>query len=1186
MEILEKVKSILPKEAISRIELEGSEIIVYTKDRDFFVEHEEMVRKAVEELKKRIEIRPENSLCFDQEYTKEKIIETVPKDANIKNIYFEPERSIVIIAAEKPGLVIGKGGETFKQIKKETFWVPRIERVPPIKSDIIEGIRKVIHTEVKFRKEFLNKIGEAIFSERKTNRDWVRVIGLGSCREVGRSCFLIETPKSKVLVDCGVNVGGTNSNVFPYFQTKEFDYNELDAIIVSHSHLDHLGCVPMLYEHGYNGPLYLTTPTIDLATLLWLDYIDVMQKNAVNPLFTARGVKEAVKHSIPLEYGEVSDVAPDVRLTFQNAGHVLGSALIHLHIGEGLHNIVYACDMKFGKTPLLDPAFTNFQRVETLILESTYGGVNDIMPPRDEAEKQLMEAINKTMERNGIALIPSVDYSEPIMVMNDEHIKLVNIGEFCDRLFEKIKEKWVENGCEIADTKSLNIKVPVFNPNTYKIESKKLSKIIRHKINEPLYEITLETGRKCRITASHSIFTLRDGKVVQEEVKKLKTGDIIIAPRNIKSSTIINKLDLFSILKNSKFSKRLLIDRLEINSAKDIERLISNLPKDRLMANRILQVELTEQGKKFIKSLQHKLSKKIRNTSYEWINNKKFPSLKFLKSFLELSGNNPITFLTNKKYVKAFRRIPLHFLKNKKYKYENSFIIPRNSLKFKLPVVLKPSKELARLLGYFIADGCYGNDKDGIILTQNISEKDKIKDIIKCIKFLFNAKDVSKNPKKGENAIEIKGGGLLAYALFSKVFGIKKRVDNKRIPEVIYNFSRELKKEFIKGLFFGDGSISSKHITINTVNKNLASDLMYLFLQLGYVASASKVNKKSFSQRGYIYCVNISGSQLSKLAKELNLKNKFNGRYSRVLCLPIIESGISELTNNINKKGMIGRERIKRILAKKPSDKIRKLVESDFSFLRIKKIRKVKPTSNFVYDLSVEGYENFVGGFGGIFLHNSFAVERAQDVMAILVENNFQYPVFIDGMIWDATGIYTAYPEYMARAIQREIFSGKDPFVSDIFKRVASPQEREKVLEQRPCVIISTSGMLVGGPVINYLQNLAEDTRNTLIFVGYQGEGTLGRRIQKGWKEIPMKTENGKTISINLQMEVQTIDGLSGHSDRNQLLSFIHRLIAKPDKVIIAHGENQKALELARSIHKLFRVETLAPRNLEGIRLK
>ena len=153
MEILEKVKSFLPKGVASRIELEGSEIIVYTKDREFFLSHEEIIRRIVDELKKRIEVRPESDLCLSQEDAKKKIMEIVPEDAKIKNIYFEPQRSLVIIAAEKPGLVIGRGGETFKRIKSEVFWAPRIERVPPIKSDIIEGIRKVIHKEVKFRKE-------------------------------------------------------------------------------------------------------------------------------------------------------------------------------------------------------------------------------------------------------------------------------------------------------------------------------------------------------------------------------------------------------------------------------------------------------------------------------------------------------------------------------------------------------------------------------------------------------------------------------------------------------------------------------------------------------------------------------------------------------------------------------------------------------------------------------------------------------------------------------------------------------------------------------------------------------------------------------------------------------------------------------------------------------------------------
>ncbi len=622
MEILEKVKSLLPKEAVSRVELEGSEIIVYTRDRDFFRDHEDTVKQVVSQIKKRIEVRPEKNLTLDEEATKEKINQIVPEDAKIKDVYFEPERSIVIIAAQKPGLVIGRGGETFRTIRSETFWMPRIERVPAIKSDIVENIRKVIHTEVKFRKEFLNRVGETIFSDRKSSRDWIRIIGLGGWREVGRSAALVETPESKVLIDCGIKAGATNSELIPIFNTKEFDYNELDAVIISHSHLDHVGAVPMLYEYGFDGPLYMTTPALDLATLLWFDYVDVMQKSGTTPLYTVRGIKEAVKHAIPLEYGEVSDVAPDIRVTLENAGHILGSSLVHLHVGEGMHNIVYALDQKFGRTTLLDPAFIDFQRVETLIIESTYGGAHDIMPNRAETEKELIDIVNKTMERNGIVLIPS------------------------------------------------------------------------------------------------------------------------------------------------------------------------------------------------------------------------------------------------------------------------------------------------------------------------------------------------------------------------------------------------------------------------------------------------------------------------------------------------------------------------------------------------------------------------------------FSVERAQEVMAILVEHGLQYPVYLDGMIWDANGIFTAYPEYLGRNVQKKIFQGDDPFLSPIFKRIASQQEREKSWEDKPCVIVSTSGMLTGGPVMQHLHELAENPNNTLLFVGYQSEASLGRRIQNGWKEIPVPTGNGRMTTIELKMQVETIHGLSGHSDKNQLLGFVGHLSSKPDRVICVHGDAQKTQELARTINRIFRIPTDAPQDLESLRLR
>jgi predicted metal-dependent RNase len=206
--------------------------------------------------------------------------------------------------------------------------------------------------------------------------------------------------------------------------------------------------------------------------------------------------------------------------------------------------------------------------------------------------------------------------------------------------------------------------------------------------------------------------------------------------------------------------------------------------------------------------------------------------------------------------------------------------------------------------------------------------------------------------------------------------------------------------------------------------------------------------------------------------------------------------------------------------------------------------------------------------------------------MAILVENDFQYPVFIDGMIWDATGIFTAYPEYMSKNIQRKIFNNQDPFINPIFKRVASRADREKVWEEKPSVILSTSGMLVGGPAIEHLKALAEDENSSLLFVGYQAEGTMGKRIQKGWKQIQIGNDNGKSTTIELKMNVETIDGLSGHSDRNQLLNFVNRLPSKPNHVIVGHGEPSRSLDLARSINKLFRIETTVPSPLEGIRLR
>ena len=283
-----------------------------------------------------------------------------------------------------------------------------------------------MHSESKERERILRTIGERIFRPKTYEVGDVRMTVLGGAQEVGRSAFLIKTRESSVLLDCGINPGSQRPfESFPRFDSPEFEIDSLDAVVISHAHLDHCGLVPFLYKYGYDGPVYCSAPTSNLMTLLQLDYLDVAGKQGVTPYYDQKDVRECVLHTIPLRFGVVTDIAPDIRLTLHNSGHILGSAMSHLHIGEGLHNVVYTGDYKFARTMLLEAATTEFPRVETVITESTYGGADDVMPSRVEAEERLTSVVNATLERKGKVLIPvpAVGRAQEIMLIIDGYMK-------------------------------------------------------------------------------------------------------------------------------------------------------------------------------------------------------------------------------------------------------------------------------------------------------------------------------------------------------------------------------------------------------------------------------------------------------------------------------------------------------------------------------------------------------------------------------------------------------------------------------------------------------------------------------------------------------------------------------------------------------------------------------------------
>jgi len=354
------------------------------------------------------------------------IKKTVSPEAEITGISFDPSLGEVIIEAKKPGMVIGKNGTILHGIIKQSRWRPRVLRSPPIPSKIIAYMRHFLHSESKERSRILRTVGERIFRPMFYGVGDIRITALGGFLEVGRSAILLQTRESNVLIDCGFNPGKISPiNAFPRLDVPQFNLHALDAVIISHAHLDHCAIVPFLLKYGYDGPVYCSAPTSALMTLLQTDYLDVLGKQGRVAPYDKKDVRDTVLHTIPLRYGVVTDIAPDVRLTLHNAGHILGSSVVHLHIGEGLHNIVYTGDYKYAKTMLLEPASTQFPRVETIITESTYGAPRDVMPSRIEAEETLASIINHTFEKRGKVLIPvpAVGRAQEIMLVLDGYMK-------------------------------------------------------------------------------------------------------------------------------------------------------------------------------------------------------------------------------------------------------------------------------------------------------------------------------------------------------------------------------------------------------------------------------------------------------------------------------------------------------------------------------------------------------------------------------------------------------------------------------------------------------------------------------------------------------------------------------------------------------------------------------------------
>ena len=270
VEISQTILDHVPKEAeVTRIEFEGPTLAVYTKRPEVLIEQSHVVAEIVNIIRKRIVVRSDPSVRLTEKETEKLVQEIVAKEAEITGVNFDPSLGEVIVEAKKPGLVIGKNGVVLHDIIKQTRWRPRVLRSPPIPSKIMMHMRHFLHSESKDRNRILRNVGERIFRPTIHGVGDIRITALGGFQEVGRSCILVQTRESSVLLDAGINPGAQNPlEAFPRLDAPQFELDALDAVVVSHAHLDHCALVPFLYKYGYDGPVYCSAPTSSLMTLL------------------------------------------------------------------------------------------------------------------------------------------------------------------------------------------------------------------------------------------------------------------------------------------------------------------------------------------------------------------------------------------------------------------------------------------------------------------------------------------------------------------------------------------------------------------------------------------------------------------------------------------------------------------------------------------------------------------------------------------------------------------------------------------------------------------------------------------------------------------------------------------------------------------------------------------------------
>lgn len=610
---------------------------------------------------------------------------------------------------------------------------------------------------------------------------------------------------------------------------------------------------------------------------------------------------------------------------------------------------------------------------------------------------------------------------------------------------------------KIVESGRKNVEVACFDEN-FRISFKPISRLIKHKLTGKLLEIRTKSGRKVVVTDYHSLFTVTKDGIRSIKTSYLKPGDFIAIPRVLpESSNPTEELDLLKILKKNDYGLR--VRPAEV--WKFIEKAAEVIGWKGV--SRILEVK-----KRYLYDIKSK------NIGIR------------VSKFLEIIEKAKIELSNEEK-----RKIWIY------------------SKRSKIPAILPLSKELLFFFGYWIAEGSYARFEPRLSLN---SEEAPI--VAAALLKHFDKIGIYKSGKSVDVIIFNTALGKVMKAL-GFVGGAKK----KEIPSFVFNLSKEKLSYFLRGFISGDGTLNTKtyapQVEITTYSKKLADQLLYLLLYFGIVAKiyeekdgrnricfSDTENLRRFLEIGFI----------SAKRNEIIRKYVESRKWGRLERLPT--KVLTEEISSYKSLSGIGKNVL---LRKEISENLRKLLEGEIFFDEIVKIKKVKKSPKFVYDVEVEGVHNFIGGFGGIILHNSEANLRKVFEEA---EKNAPAIIFID--------------EIDAIAPKREEVTG------EVERRVVSQ------------LLTLMDGLKSRGKVIV----IGATNRPNALDPALRRPGRFDREI-----EVPVPDRQGRIEILQIHTRNMPIDPPFTKENVSEALKRLKTKFKNNEEMIKSIGELEKALE-------------------------